>query len=211
MRSTRGGTPPFFGCFSGGFLWLGPWIVFAFPSWHTCTAGGGSWTCTIFFVHLRLPSFGISRLAFPRRDPQLDLLLFIKWTTYFSHHCHADFVATSFSGSWNPLRSASRTHNSIVVLPRFSHMQLPSRSSTFITSFNSVFNVLPLYISFCFLVCFFWPCPQGCSDSLPLVPLPVLLTGVFVMTCECARYATYRAHLLSPSNLTLVPVPSHWS
>lgn len=84
----------------------------------------------------------------------------------FPRHCYADFVAASFFGSWNFLTSASRTHNSIVAFPRFSHTQLPFRSSTFITPLNSTFNVLPLYISLCFFVSF--------GRTLEVVPVPSL-------------------------------------
>jgi hypothetical protein len=54
--------------------------------------GGDSRTCTIFFVHPRLPLSVFQG----QHSPQLDLLLFIKWTTFLHTVCHADSVATPF-------------------------------------------------------------------------------------------------------------------
>ena len=56
VRSFEGEiSPPLFGCLPGGFLWLGPIDRVRVPLVvHLCgVTRGGSWTCTIFFAHLR--------------------------------------------------------------------------------------------------------------------------------------------------------------
>lgn len=160
MRSTRGGIPsPFLVVFQEVFCGLAHRSCLRSPPGTRVPQAAVRGLVLYSSSTFAFPLSVSQGLHSPVETPARPSTFYQMDDIYFSHHCHADFVATSFSGSWNPLRSASCTHNFIVAFPRFSHMQLPSRSSTFITPFNFVFTVLPLYISFCFLVCFFWPCP----------------------------------------------------
>lgn len=88
---------PLFGCLSRGCLWLGPIDrVCVPPVLHLwCITRGGSWTCTVFLVHLRFSSPSVSQ---GRHSPSRPTFL-IKWTTLFHTFCYADFVAALFSGS----------------------------------------------------------------------------------------------------------------
>jgi len=162
---------------------------------------GGSRTCTISFVHPS-PSRYL-KASIPVETLGSTIFAFYQWTTYF----FIPFVTLILLQPHFPetfLRFASHSHNTTDAFPRFYHTQLPSRFPT--TSSHvliPLFYVLRLYISlpFFFLVypltLGFWFSSFGHSHS-------VLLTGVFVLTRESARYTIYRACPLRPP---LVPGP----
>ena len=101
MRLSQGEVPPPFGSLPGGFSWLGPidHVRVPYVVRLRCVTSGGSRTCTIFFVYLRLPS-PYSKASIARRDPWLDLLLLCtEWTTSFSILFVTLIFATLFLGS----------------------------------------------------------------------------------------------------------------
>ncbi|KAF9653465.1 hypothetical protein BDM02DRAFT_1925037 [Thelephora ganbajun] len=137
-----------------------------------------------------------------RHFPRL-FSLFIGWTTSFSTlFVTLILLQPHFLVLGTLIRSSSHTH---ITLRRCSstllHTQLPSSPFyDLIIRFNRLFYVFRLYISFAFLVCSFQPHTLEVVRFSPFGPCrPVLLTGVFVLICESARYTIRRAY--PPSTL----------
>ena len=126
-----------------------------------------------------------SRL-FPR-----SLLPFIKWTTSLSTLFHADFVATPFPGSWNPLLFKTHFTQSSNTADAFPRRYFPQPSTI-----PSYALITLLRLSF---VVFFWLVPSNRNprsfQSPPLGFLPpVPLTIVLLLIRERPVY-----HVLSVS------------
>jgi len=94
---------PFLVVLQGVILWLGPIDCVCVPviAQLRCVTSGGSWTCTIFFVRLRLPSPSVSQGQHsPSRLLARPSFTFYPMDDIFLHTaCHADFVAIPFPGS----------------------------------------------------------------------------------------------------------------
>jgi hypothetical protein len=196
MRLSQGEVPPpFWLSFQEVFLWLGPIDRVCVPSSRapSCVTSGGS-RLVLYSSSIFAPLLSrYSKANIPRRDPWLDLLsLFIKWTTYLLHtFCHADLLQPHFSVLETSLRSASHPHNTPQMLFHASSIRcyLPRLST--IPSHALIASSTSFVCTFFFFFFGFQPHPRGFPVlafwSLP----PVLLTGVFVLIRESARYTIY--------------------
>lgn len=194
--------------------------MFTLPS--SCTLlrnGRRSTTCTISLVNIRLPSRSVSRSQHsPSRTLPRPSSIFYQMDDISSPTPFVTLILFQphFPALETHLGSASHTHITFhrcfsTLSPVRSHLPPPPFYDP-VTRFNHFFCVLRLYFFSCFFCLSLLAAPSRLFRFSSCGPRHhVLLTGVFVLTRESARYIISSVSPFMSPILTPVPAPIYRS